>query len=134
MLEAFPFANVKGMTSPRNSHQLTDELKALLGADGFVRLAEAFGGERLEVPKVSDGSRLEETMGSMVAARLCERYGSRRISVPLARAERAHRYLEAGMGRREVAKALGLTRSGLNRMLDRCPSPDVMTSSEGVAS
>lgn len=98
---------------------VSGELKKLLGLDDFVRLAEAFGGTRLFVPARGDRTKLERALGQDVAELLAERYAGTYLQVPLAREERARQYRERGASNSEIARALGITERGVERLFQR---------------
>ncbi|MCD2176464.1 hypothetical protein [Rhizobium sp. C1] len=98
---------------------LTGELMAALGEDGFFVLTEAYAGVRLYVPANIERSDLPETIGRDHAARLAKAYPGGYIRVPLAREFRARRYVASGMTIREIALKLGLTETGVNKLIKR---------------
>nr|WP_153315427.1 sigma factor-like helix-turn-helix DNA-binding protein [Agrobacterium tumefaciens] len=90
-----------------------------LGEDGFFSLVEAHAGVRLYVPSDPERSELSSTIGVDAAYRLAKAYPGGYIRVPLAREFRARRYVDAEMSNRDIAKRLGLTESGVERLLKR---------------
>lgn len=98
---------------------LTGELLAALGEDGFFQLTEAYAGVRLYVPANIDRSELPAVIGTDFAARLAKCYPGSHIRVPLAREFRARRYLAEGLTIREIALKLGLTETGVNKLIER---------------
>lgn len=98
------------------------ELMETLGDEGFFALVEAHAGMRLYVPADPGRSELPQTIGFDHAARLSKLYPGGYIKVPLAREFRALRYREAGLGNRDIARRLGLTESGVERLLRRARS------------
>lgn len=98
---------------------LTEELLDLLGEDGLFRLAEAHGGTRLYVPGNIDRSELPAQIGIDNAARLSNLFPGGYIRVPLARVLRAKRYRENGESNAQIARRLGLTEHGVQRLLSR---------------
>lgn len=98
---------------------LTGELLAALGDDGFFRLTEVYAGVRLYVPANIDRSELPEAIGADIAARLAKAYPGGYIRVPLAREFRARRYVEQGLTVRDIALRLGLTETGVNKLIRR---------------
>lgn len=109
----------------RQNAQLTAELVNLLGRDGFVRLAEAYGGQRLYVPLDPDGSDLARRLGAEIATKLSGRYGKSYLRVPLARELRARQYRERGMSNGDIASRLGMTETGVDKMMHRMPAKPV---------
>jgi len=101
------------------AEDLTNDLLALLGDDGFYALVEAHAGVRLYVPSDPDRSELPSTIGVDGAYRLAKAYPGGYIRVPLAREFRARRYVDAEMSNRDIARRLGLTESGVERLLKR---------------
>ncbi|MDJ1463425.1 hypothetical protein [Nitratireductor sp. GZWM139] len=106
------------MSEPRLSAVLLD----LLGADGLVKLAEHKGGRRLFVPKSPDGGMLADTIGLEAAITLSNRYGGDYIRVPLARELRARHYRAAGASNAEIARRLGMSESGVDRLFHSMPN------------
>ncbi|MDR6102773.1 CRP-like cAMP-binding protein [Agrobacterium larrymoorei] len=98
---------------------LTNELLSALGDDGFFSLVEAHAGVRLYIPGDPDRSELPSTIGVDAAYRLAKAYPGGYIRVPLAREFRARRYVAEGLSNRDIAKRLGLTESGIERLLKR---------------
>lgn len=104
------------------SEDLTQELLDTLGEDGFFRLVEAHAGLRLYVPSQPDRSELFVTIGQDAATRLSKAFPGGYIRVPLAREFRAVRYVKAGATNRDIAKRLGLTEAGIDKLLKRARS------------
>lgn len=104
------------------SERLEDELIALLGAEDFICLVEAYGGERRYVPKSETGTEIAGKLGKEVAARLAKRFGGDEISIPLARAFRARHHRASEMNNREIAKRLGISVNGVEKLFRRRPS------------
>jgi len=104
---------------------LISELKKLLGIDDFIRLAEAFGGTRLFVPARTIDTKVEAALGESVAKKLAEHYGRDYLLVPLAREERARQYRAIGCSNAEIARRLGITESGVNKMFARMDAKPV---------
>jgi DNA-binding NarL/FixJ family response regulator len=101
------------------SEDLVGELMTTLGDDGFFALVEAHAGMRLYVPADPARSELPQAIGYDHAARLSKVFPGGYIKVPLAREFRALRYREAGLGNRDIARKLGLTESGVERLFGR---------------
>ncbi len=99
--------------------ELTEDLMELLGEDGFFTLVEAHGGIRVYVPAVLENSELPGSIGVELTQRLSKRYACAYIRVPLAREFRARRYIEADMSIKDIARRLGLTETGVNKLLKR---------------
>lgn len=98
---------------------LTNELLEILGEDGFITLAEHYGGLRMFVPGNIDGSDLSATLGSDIAARLSKRYPGGYIRVPIGRDLRAGRYRAAGLSNRDIAKKFGIAESSVDKIIKR---------------
>ena len=102
---------------------LIAEIIETIGEDGLVRLAEAFGGTRLYVPVgvvaslLSDN--LTEIIGAEAARALSERFAPDSIRVPLAREYRARHYLTMGKTYPQIARALGMTETSVEKMFKR---------------
>ncbi|EHS51513.1 hypothetical protein PDO_1904 [Rhizobium sp. PDO1-076] len=101
------------------SEDFVGDLKQALGDDGFFALVEAHAGMRLYVPADPGRSELPTTIGLETASRLSKVYPGGYIKVPLAREFRALRYREAGLGNRDIARRLGLTETGLEKLMKR---------------
>jgi len=106
---------------------LTGELLSILGDDGFFRLTEAYAGVRLYVPANIDRSELPAVIGTDFAARLARAYPGSHIRVPLAREFRARRYVAGGLTIREIALKLGLTETGVNKLIERMRNAQPLT-------
>jgi DNA-binding transcriptional regulator LsrR (DeoR family) len=100
------------------------ELATLIGEDAFVRLAEAFGGTRLYVPiGVTADHEIAKAVGLDAAKRLVERLAPDVVRVPLARELRARHYRAAGKSNAQIARKLGITESGVEKLFGRMPDP-----------
>lgn len=98
------------------------ELERLIGEEALVRLAEAFGGTRLFVPvKMSSAHDIAKAVGIDAALKLSERLAPDVIRVPLAREARARHYRAAGRSNAQIARALGITESGVDKLFQRMP-------------
>lgn len=96
------------------------ELATLIGREAFVRLAEAFGGTRLYVPTRMTGQHeIAEAIGLEAARMLSERLAPDYIRVPLAREDRAMHYRAIGRSNAQIARALGITESGVEKLFVR---------------
>jgi hypothetical protein len=106
------------------SEQLTESLKALLGIEAFVSLAERFGGRRLYVPKALGAEHeIVSAVGADAAAKLVRRYSRAFIRVPLARELRARHYRSQGLSNGEIASKLGITETGVDKLFARMSRP-----------
>lgn len=104
-----------------NEAGLTEELAALIGEDALIALAESRGGTRLYVP--ADPAILTPAIGALAAARLADRYGGATLRAPLARERRARHYRAQGLSNADIARRLGLTETGVDKMFARMASP-----------
>jgi hypothetical protein len=101
--------------------ELADELMDALGEDGFLALTEAHGGVRLYVPKDASGSQLSSEIGCDSAARLSKLFPGGYIRIPLAREFRARHYRSRGDSNAAIARRLGLTETGVDKLFSREP-------------
>lgn len=113
----------------REDKRLSDVLLELLGPAGLVALAEARGGTRLYVPASGDHS-LARDIGAAAAQTLARRYGGDYIRVPLARELRARHYRAAGASNAEIARRLGMSESGVDRLFNAMPNKPVKGSND----
>lgn len=104
------------------SDDLTQDLISSLGEDGFLKLVEAHAGTRLYVPADPDRSDLPATIGYENAARLAKVYPGGYLRIPLAREMRAIRYHRDGATNGDIARRLGLTEPGVQKLLQRARS------------
>lgn len=110
---------------------LSADLKRVLGHDGFIALADAFGGTRLYVPhKVTDDHEIVRAIGAERAARLTARYAPATIRIPLARKDRAVHYRVHGLSNGQIARKLGMTEPGVEQMFARMDTPPVKGSAQ----
>jgi hypothetical protein len=101
--------------------KLSDELETLLGPEGFLAVVEAHGGVRMYVPEVAQGSQLASEIGLDNTVRLSKLYARSYIRVPLAREFRARHYRELGETNSRIARRLGITETGVNKLFRRDP-------------
>ncbi len=97
------------------------ELEELLGETALVRLAEAFGGTRLYVPAtMKPEHEIVRVIGMDAAVLLSKRLGgAATIRVPLARELRARHYRATGKSNAQIARALGITETGVDKLVAR---------------
>lgn len=102
------------------------ELEALIGKEAFLRLAEAFGGTRLYVPiSLGEDHEIARAIGTKAAQAMVDRLAPDVISVPLAREQRAMHYRAIGRSNAQIARKLGITERGVERLFRRRPdAPD----------
>lgn len=98
------------------------ELEMLIGEDAFVRLAEAFGGTRLFVPtKTTARHEIAKAIGLDAARTMSARLAPDVVRVPLAREKRALHYRATGRSNAQIARSLGITESGVEKLFKRQP-------------
>ncbi len=98
------------------------ELATLIGEDAFVRLAETFGGTRLYVPiAVTADHEIAQAIGLDAARRLVDRLAPDVVKVPLARELRARHYRAEGKSNAQIARKIGITESGVEKLFRRMP-------------
>ncbi len=98
-----------------SEERLTAELAALIGENGLVALAEAAGGTRLYVPAAGPVAGLD----AAASAALSRRFAGSTLRVPLARSLRARQYRAAGQSNAAIARKLGLTETGVDKLFAR---------------
>lgn len=100
--------------------RLLAHLRALLGEADFVRFCQALGGTRVYVAyKFHEDNEIVEAIGRAAADKLSRALAPATIRVPLARRERALHYRAAGLSNAKIARLLGITESGVNRLFAR---------------
>lgn len=104
-----------------NDPRLSAVLLEILGPEDFVRLAEYRGGTRLYVP-AGEGAKLAEAIGTEATRALVDRFAGSYIRVPLAREQRARQYRAAGASNAEIARRLGMSESGVDRLFNAMPN------------
>lgn len=107
------------------------ELLELLGESAFVHLTQAFGGTRLYVPHIiGDDHEIAQAIGPDAARRLSRRHAPDIIRVPLARCIRARHYRALGDSNARIARKLGITETGVNKLFRRMIEPPVKGSAQ----
>lgn len=104
---------------PERDEQLSEALLALLGEAAFLRFVETFGGLRLYIPTYDPHRKIADAIGADAADKLISAYGRAHIYVPLARELRAQHYRSCGLTHQDIARRLGITESGVERLLKR---------------
>ncbi len=100
------------------------ELETIIGEAAMVRLAEAFGGTRLYIPaNIYADHDIAQAVGMEAATRLSERLAPDYVRVPLARDLRARHYRAEGKSNAQIARALGITESGVDKLFSRIGPP-----------
>lgn len=103
-----------------NEGYLTLQLKAILGDEGFVRFVQALGGTRVWIShKLNDDSDIVQAVGRELADQLIREMAPAFIRVPLARRDRALYYRAAGLSNGMIARRLGITETGVNKIFGR---------------
>lgn len=103
------------------SERLTPNLIALLGEEGLIKLAEAFGGTRLYVPlEIPPHHEIVKAIGAEAAQRLSRRYAPAQLRIPLARELRARHYRETlSLSNAKIAVRLGIGETGVDKLFAR---------------
>jgi len=92
----------------------------LLTEPQFIAFVEAFGGTRVYLPKVMKANHpIAQITGVEAAEALTEAMGCGYIHVPIARELRARHYRAAGLSYERIARKLGMSRTGIERMFKR---------------
>lgn len=96
---------------------LSQQLLQVLGEDDYVRFTQEFGGTRVYVPyKCREGSDLVNALGMAACEKLSQALAPATIRVPLARRERALYYRARDLSNAKIARKLGMTETGVNRL------------------
>lgn len=103
----------------------TAELLRLLGEADFLRLVEWRGGIRVFVPSSGDTSEIASHIGDAAAEKLGRAHAGTFIRVPLARDLRARHYRAAGHSNAEIARKLGMSETGVDKLFHRMPKKPV---------
>lgn len=103
---------------------LTAELRALIGDDDFIRLTERHGGTRLYMPARAQDTAIAG-LDPKSLANLRDRFGGSYIRVPLAREIRARHYRQTAMSNAQIARRLGITETGVDKLFARMDNPPV---------
>lgn len=98
---------------------ITEALTELIGKSAYLALVEHYGGTRLFVPKTPERSVLSDAIGDEAAAKLAQAYAAEYIKVPLDRELRARHYKNDGLSNAAIARRLGITESGVERLFKR---------------
>lgn len=113
------------------SERLSSDLYALLGEAAFIKLTEEFGGTRLYIPNsLSADHEIVSVIGSAAADKLSRRYARDIIRVPLAREIRARHYRANNLSNGRIARKLGLTETGVEKLFARMDSPPAKGSNQ----
>ncbi|MEE4153237.1 MAG: hypothetical protein V2I27_03680 [Erythrobacter sp.] len=107
---------------------LSDELREVLGEEGFVQLCQAFGGTRLYVPcSVRDGHEIIQAIGVEAARKLVRRFSPTSIRVPLAKRERVLFYRQQGLSHAKIARLMGMCETGVEKITRQARTEEAMT-------
>lgn len=102
--------------------RLLTHLHAVLGEVGFVHFCQALGGTRVYVPyKLRDENEIVKAVGRELADKLARAMAPCHIRVPLARRERALHFYMQGLSNAQIARKLGITETGVEKLLRREP-------------
>lgn len=104
---------------------LSSELHEALGDAGFLKLTDVHGGIRVYIPKEPHGSTLASEIGIDNAARLSKMFAGGYIRVPIAREFRARHYRRQGESNSMIARRLGLSETGVEKLFSRAPKEPV---------
>lgn len=111
--------------------RVAQELLTLIGEAAFIRLAESFGGTRLYVPtRLPDDHEIIRAVGPKAAALLVERLAPDTIRVPLARETLARHYRAEGQSNAQIARALRITETGVDKLFQRLPDAPLKGSNQ----
>jgi hypothetical protein len=111
------------MSQLGQEENLTRELLELCGDSGFLMLTEMYGGTRLFVPAGDIQTSLFHDLGGAIALKLANAYGGTYLRVPLARSWRARQYKSMGASHARIARALGMTETGVEKLFARMDRP-----------
>lgn len=108
------------MHSLSYGHKLTTYLRGILGDEGYVHLTQEFGGTRLYIAhKMREDSEVVQAIGLKAAEKLSRAMAPATIRVPLARRERALYYRAKDLSNAAIARKLGITESGVDKLFAR---------------
>lgn len=105
---------------------LTQHLRGILGDVAFVHFCQELGGTRVYIPySLRDENEIVRAVGRDAANKLSRALAPATIRVPLARRERALHYRGEGLSNPQIARKLGITETGVEKLFDREPGlPD----------
>jgi hypothetical protein len=99
---------------------LTRHLRAILGDEHFVLLCQELGGTRVYIPyTMRDDNEIVAAIGRDAADKLSRAMAPATIRVPLARRERALYFRAKDFSNAQIARKLGITESGVNKLFSR---------------
>lgn len=109
------------MSQPRR-YDLVEDLIALIGADGYLRLAEAMGGAMFHVPRSPAADHaITAAIGPELAAIVADNFHGMKIVLPVTEYRRRAiaALADQGLSGDEIARLLRLPRSSVYRELAR---------------
>jgi hypothetical protein len=116
-LEDIVFPKVKYEVD--RSQDATVFLRDMLGDYEYKTLLENFGGTRLYVPVSPHNTNLVRYLSRRSVALLCANLGGDYLKIPIDREFFAVEYYEKGASCADIAVALRMTESGVQRMVSR---------------
>jgi len=98
--------------------EMNELLAAVGSADMLLKLIEAYGGQRVPIPRSSsEATKIAQEFGPAVAKGLAAWRGGEDIKVPLAKVWRIKVYRDAGFSYSKIAATLGIGESCVHRHL-----------------
>lgn len=99
---------------------LIARVREVLGTESFVLLCQELGGVRVYLPmKIPDNHDIVAAIGRDLAEALSRELAPAWLRVPLARRERALYFRDKGLSNARIARKLGITESGVNKLFGR---------------
>ncbi len=109
-----------------------DDLLEAVGTEAALKLAIAFGGRRVPVPRnANKASKIMPVIGREPTERLVAAFGGISLVLPVAHARlaAAHRLRRQGLSIDAIAAQLWMSRSGIKNLLRQTPPPDALCAS-----
>ncbi len=106
-----------------------DDLLEAVGTEAALKLAIAFGGRRVPVPRnANKASKIMPVIGREPTERLVAAFGGLSLVLPIAHARlaAAHRLRRQGLSIDAIAGQLWMSRAGVKNLLRRTPPPDAL--------
>lgn len=123
--DCFTLSLIGGIGLIKNKSWLESDLHFLLGDDAYAKLLDNYAGVRLYVPKLNGkNSNLPVIIGEHSTRLLSEIYGGDYVKVPVAREWRARRYRKEGYSNAKIARQLGITENGVEKLFSRLAAAD----------
>jgi hypothetical protein len=110
-----------------------DDLLEAVGTEAALKLAIAFGGRRVPVPRnANKASKIMPVIGREPTERLVAAFGGISLVLPVAHARlaAAHRLRRQGLSIDAIAGQLWMSRSGIKNLLRQTPPPDALMNAE----